>query len=90
MNMGSDNCRAFRARLVPSAAAAVVLRSMALPSACATQWYALYNDTATIRADYTLTESGITYEIANNGSYNVPTLFATGRVREQRACINGY
>lgn len=51
VNICNDNRRAFRARLLPSAAAVVALSAMALPSARATQWYAVYNDTTTIRAN---------------------------------------
>src|SRR5271157_5425769 len=43
-----------------------------------TLYYSAFFDSSTINSGYTLTESGITYLTASNGTFNAPNLFSTG------------
>jgi hypothetical protein len=54
----------------------------------ATVWYQALFDTATINPNLTLSESGITYSIANVGNYNPPSLFTNGAYSGQSLSIS--
>jgi len=61
---------------------------MPVHNADATVWYQALFDTATINPNLSLSENGITFQIADVGSYNPPTLFTNGAYSGQSLNIS--